>query len=599
MLDRRQMIAALAASASPLPAPAPPVGPQLTALLDTTMRRLLESSPQLLTVTGLDTGADAAARSRLDDRSPAGLAQTRDIFVDLKAALARWDPKTLRGVDRINHQTAAYLADTTLESFGFSYGDPYVGPAIPYIVSQLSGAYRSVPAFLANQHPLQTAADAEAYLARLAAFAVLLDQESDRLRRDFAKGVVPPDFVLKTTLIQFAELTAPAPAESQMAGALERQTRQRGIPGDWRSRAAKIVTAEVYPALRRQAAILQAAVPTATSDAGVWRLPQGEAYYRYAVRAATTTDLSGDDIHRLGLDLVASLTARADAILRAWGLTTGTVAQRVATLRRDPAQLYADSEAGRAALLADLQRMVDAMQTRLPGVFDHLPKAGLIIQRMSPAIEAGSSGATYQPPTLDSARPGLFSINLRNMAEWPRFDLPTLVYHEGIPGHHLQNALVVEADGLPLLRRLPLFSGYTEGWGLYAEQLADEMGAYDGDPLGQLGYVASMMFRAARLVLDSGIHHKRWTREQAITYMSATLGVAASSVAREIERYCAQPAQAASYMLGWRVWTDARARAKARLGARFDIRRFHDLTLLKGDMPLDVLARVIDDWSGA
>lgn len=599
MLHRRAFLSlSAAAAACARGRPAFAAQNSVTALLDDAMQQALRTSPQLMTITGLDTGANAAARARLDDRSPTGLEAMRRVFVELKAGLGRFDPAKLSQADWINHQSAAYLADTTLQSYGFPYGDPNVGVATPYIVSQLSGAYRSVPAFLAEQHPVTTTADADAYLARLSAFAVLLDQETGRARADFAKGVAPPDFVIRTALVQFRELTRPAPAENPLVGALVRRAQAASLTGDWKTRAGRIVEREVYPALARQAALLEAALPRATSDAGVWRLPQGEAYYRYAVRAATTTDLPGDEIHRIGLERVAQLSAQAEGILRERGFTRGTVAQRIAALRRDPAQLYADSEAGRAALLADLQRITDAMRARLPDHFGTVPKVGVRIQRMPLAIEAGASGATYQPPTLDGSRPGLFSINLRNMAEWPRFDLPTLVYHEAMPGHHLQNALVNEAKDLPVLRRMPLFSGFSEGWGLYAEQLADEMGVYEEAPLARLGYIASMMFRAARLVVDSGIHARRWSRDQSISYMVETLGNARSEAVREVERYCVQPGQAASYMLGWRVWTEARAEAKARLGSRFDLRAFHDLTLLKGDMPLDVLSRVVGEWRG-
>jgi uncharacterized protein (DUF885 family) len=446
MLNRRAFLslsAAAAASAHARPVFAAQDG--VTALLDEAMQRALLTSPQLMTITGLDTGANAGARARLDDRSPAGLEAMRGVFVDLKAGLARFDPAKLSQADWINHQSAAYLADTTLQSYGFPYGDPNVGVAIPYVVSQLSGAYRSVPAFLANQHPVATTSDAEAYLARLSAFAVLLDQETDRARADFANGVVPPDFVIRTSLVQFRELTRPAPAENELVTSLVARARTARLDGDWQARSARIVEREVYPALRRQADLLEGALPRATADAGVWRLPQGEAYYRYAVRAATTTDLAGDEIHRIGLERVAELTAQAESILQARGLTKGTVAERIAALRRDPAQLYPDSEAGRAALLADLQRMVDAIRTRLPDYFGTVPEVGVEIKRMPLAIEAGSSGATYQPPSLDGQRPGLFSINLRNMGEWPRFDLPTMVFHEASPGHHLQNALVNEA----------------------------------------------------------------------------------------------------------------------------------------------------------
>lgn len=598
MFGRRDFLLSAAASTLALSsrAAADP-GSAITRLLDDAVGRALRDSPQLMTMTGLDKGADAGARSRLDDRSPAGVETLRALFVELKAGLARYDPAKLQGNAWIDHQSAAYLAETTLQSFSFPYGDPNAGVAVPYIVSQLSGAYRNIPSFLAGQHPIETREDAEAYLARLSAFAVVLDQETARARSDFAGGATPPDFILRTSLAQLEALTAPPPGQSELASALAERARARGIEGAWEARAGAIVEREVYPALRRQAALLSGALHKAVSDAGVWRLPRGEEYYRYAVRAATTTDMPPAEIHRLGLALVADLTARADAILRARGLTKGSVAQRVAGLRRDPKHLYPNDDTGRAALLRDLQGQVGRISTKLPAWFGQLPKARVDIVRMPASIEAGAPGATYQTPSLDGGRPGLFSINLRDLAEWPRFDLPTLVFHEAIPGHHLQNALMIEAADLPMLRRMPLFSGYSEGWGLYAEQLADEMGAYADDPLARLGYIASFLFRAARLVVDSGVHHMRWSRAQAIAYMVETLGDAESSMTREVERYCVQPGQASSYMLGWRVWTAARDRARARLGARFDIRNFHDRGLLAGSMPLDVLARVIDDWT--
>lgn len=600
MLDRRSLLT-LAAATGLAGWSIRAAGAQdgrVAAVLDEAVQQALRTSPQLMTITGLDTGANAAARARLDDRSPAGIAIQRRLFEDLKAGLDRFDPAALTPVEWINHQTGAYLAATTLQSFDFPYGDPNVGVAIPYIVSQLSGAYSSVPGFLAEQHPVATVADAEAYLSRLSAFAVLLDQETDRARADFARGAVPPNFVLRTALVQFAEFLRPPPAENAMVLSLVSRAQARGLPGPWRARAARIVEREVYPALTRQADLLKAALDSAPADAGVWRLPQGDAYYRYAVRAATTTDLPGEEIHRFGLERVAELSAEAETILRARGLTQGSVAERIAALRRDPSQLYPDSDAGRAALLADLRRMSERMQARLPDAFRTLPKVGVTIQRMPPAIEAGAPGATYQSPSLDGARPGLFSINLRNIAEWPRFDLPTLVYHEAIPGHHFQNALGNEAQGLPMLRRMPLFSGYSEGWALYAEQLADEMGVYEGNPLGRLGYMASMMFRASRLVLDSGIHAQRWTRERAIAYMTATLGNSQTEAVREVQRYCVQPGQASSYMLGWRRFSEARAQAQARLGPAFDLRAFHDAALLQGNIPLDVLSRYLAAWPG-
>ena len=602
MIDRRRALllgAAAAAGASSAGAQPAGEGRRLTAVLDGAMQKALLDSPQLLTLTGFDIGPNAAARARLDDRSDAGLSRLRSLFEQLTVDLKGFRPETLSGPDLLNYRCAAYLARTTLESYEVPFGDPGVGGATPYVVSQLSGNYRSIPTFLASQHRIATANDAEAYLSRLSAFARTLDQETERTRQHYARGAAPPDFVLRVTETQFTGMLTADPRRSELVESLTRRAAAKGLAGDWETRAAAIVRDEVFPALSRQLAVVRGALPKATHAAGCWRLPDGEAYYRFAVRSYTTTEMAGDEIHRLGLERVASLTARADAILKAQGLSRGTVAQRLAAVRKRPEQHFPNTDAGRAALLAHLDGLVADMRTRLPAWFGALPKAPVEIRRTPPTIEAGAPGGTYQSPSVNGSRPGIFFINLRDLNEQPRMDLPTLVFHEVLPGHHLQNALSLEAPALPLIRRMPLFSGYLEGWALYAEQLADEMGVYQDDPLGRLGYLGSLLFRAARLVVDSGLHHKRWSREAAIRYMTETLGDAETSVTREVERYCVQPGQACAYMLGQQVFVKARAASQARLGARFDIRRFHDAALLSGALPLDVLAEHLAAWTAA
>ncbi len=600
MISRRHLLLAAGsvAFAGTARAAPPGDGAGLTALMDQAMQDALLDSPQLMTMTGMDTGSHAAARTRLDDRSAAGLLRLKALMQRMKDGLGRYRLADLHDTDRLNYQVAADLAASTLRGFDFPYGDPGVGGAVPYVISQMTGSYQSVPGFLAHQHGVATVADAEAYLSRLAAFATVLDQETERARDDYARGATPPDFVLRRSEQQLRGMIAGPAAQSELVANLTGRTTAKGLPGDWERRAAGIVAERVYPALRRQADLQARALPGASHDAGCWRLPDGEAYYRYGVRSFTTTDMSGEDIHRLGLELVARLTKEADAILAARGLTQGSMAQRIAALRKDPAYLYPNTDAGRAAVLKDIDGMIAGMRRRLPDWFNALPQAPVAVQRTPPSVEAGAPGGTYQPPSVDGGRPGLLSMNLRDTAEWPKFDVPTFVYHEVLPGHHLQNALAMEAKGLPLLRRMPLFSGYSEGWALYAEQLADEMGVYAGDPLGRLGYLASLLFRAARLVVDSGLHHKRWSREQAIRYMIETLGDAETSVTREVERYCVQPGQACGYMLGHQVWTRCRDRARARLGARFDIKAFHDAGLLTGALPLAVLETHLDGWTG-
>jgi len=334
----------------------------------------------------------------------------------------------------------------------------------------------------------------------------------------------------------------------------------------------------------------------ATHDAGVWRLPDGEAYYDWGIRSYTTSTLSGAEIHALGLEQVAELSARADVLLKAQGLSQGTVGERISALGKDPSQLYPNTDAGKEQLLADLNAQMAEMAVRLPEYFGRIPVAPVEIRRVPTFIEAGAPGGYYNSPALDGSRPGAYYINLRDTSEWPRMQLPTLTYHEASPGHHHQIALQQEQPGRPLLMQVLGFSAYSEGWALYSEQLADEMGVYEGNPIGQIGYLQSLLFRATRLVADSGLHHKRWSREQTIRYMVETLGDSETAVTTEVERYCVWPGQASSYKVGHNKWVELRARAQAALGDRFDIRAFHDAGMNAGGVPLTVLDKIMTDW---
>ena len=351
--------------------------------------------------------------------------------------------------------------------------------------------------------------------------------------------------------------------------------------------------------MQRQIAELRRVRPRATHDAGVWRLPQGADYYAYALRYATTTAMTPQEVHQLGLEKMADLTARADAILRTQGMTQGSVAQRLRAMGKDPRFIYPNTDAGKAKLIAELNAQIVQMQRRLPEMFGRLPRTLVEIRRVPPEIEAGATAGYYQIPAADGSRPGAYYINLRDTAENPRWTLPTLTYHEATPGHHHQIALAQEATGIPRLRRLPAYSVYTEGWGLYAEQLADEMGAYADDPFGRLGYLQSYMFRAARLVVDTGLHHMRWSREKAIQYMNDALGTPERGNITEVERYCVWPGQATSYMVGQTRWVATREKARKALGDKFDIRAFHDTALAAGAMPVSVLESMIDRWVAA
>lgn len=607
MIDRRQLLLASVAAgvtAAAGPAMALPLGEasgegaRVNALLDRMMQEFLAQSPEFMTSLGLDTGANATARSRLDDRSQGAVDRAFAAFKGYGADLATIGRAGLTGMDAVNYDTTRFFLDGAALSSRFAYGTQSpIGGASPYLVSQLTGSYMTVPQFLDTQHPVRSREDAEAYLERLRGFAAVLDDETARSRADYDRGVVPPDFILRRVGEQFDAIFRTEPAQSGLVGSLARRATAAGIDGDWEAQAGAIVRDEVYPALHRQADLIAAALPGAASTAGCWHLPDGEAYYDYGIISYTTADVDAAEIHRIGLEQVAELSARADELLKAQGLTTGTVGERIAAVGRRPDQLYANTDSGKAQLLADLNAQMAEMNRRLPEVFGRLPKAAVEIARVPVETEAGAPGGSYQLPALDGSRAGIYYINLRDTAEWPKFALPTLTYHEAVPGHHFQIALALEAEGIPLLRKMPLFSGYTEGWGLYAEQLADEMGMYADDPLGQLGYLQSFMFRAARLVADSGLHHQRWTREQAVRYMVDTLGDTESTLTTEVERYCVWPGQACSYKLGQTVWERAREGARTRLGPRFDLRQFHDMALAAGAIPLQTLEQLVAEWA--
>jgi uncharacterized protein (DUF885 family) len=381
-----------------------------------------------------------------------------------------------------------------------------------------------------------------------------------------------------------------------MTRALVQRTAAKGIAGDWGGRAARLVDGPLAKALDAQIAAATEQRTRATHDAGMRGRPGGELYYQLCLRYQTSTRLTPDEAHELGLAQVAEITAEADSLLKAQGHGEGTVGARLSALTKDPRWLHPNTDAGRAQLLADLNRQIEAIKARLPELFAVLPRTPVEVRRVPPDIELGAPRGYAQFGSLDGKRPGAYYINLADTGIWPRWALPTLTYHESLPGHHLQGTLALEAQDTPLLHRTLLMNAFTEGWGLYAEQLADEIGMYRDFPLGRLGLLQSFLYRAVRIVVDTGMHWKEWSRERAVDYMQGAVGLARGAVESEIDRYCVWPGQACGYKIGHLEFVRLRAAAQAKLGARFDLRGFHDAVLKGGAMPLEVLARVVDDW---
>jgi uncharacterized protein (DUF885 family) len=599
---RRQTLAGLAATAAlPLlsgPAFAQAADPaaeaRASALLDSVADNLLRLYPEQATVLGIDKGDRAPLRSMLSDRSGIGLQR---IAQTVRADLARVnaiDIAPLSHSTRTSIEVVRSAYATALEGFMLPYGDaPVAGDSwrkTPYVVIQNTGAYLDIPKFLDSDHTIDTADDAENYMARLANYPQQLDNELGRVIAYRYKGLIPPAFLIDTALGTLKQSAEGARRGGGLVESIERRTREKKIPGNWAERARAIAEKEVAPALDRQIAELRLQRGLATNDAGMWARPNGDEYYRWALRAQTTTDKSPDVVHQLGIDTLQSLHAQMDVILKRIGYSKGTVGQRMKALAKDPRYQFPDNDQGRAQIMQFIQQRLAAIRGRMPQAFNTLVRGNVEVRRLPPEEEPGAAGAYGGAGSIDGTIPGKFWINLKPGFEHRRYNLPTLVHHEAIPGHVWQGEY---ANKLPLIRTLLSFNVYSEGWALYSEQLAGELGSYDGDEVGRLGYLDSIAFRAARLVVDTGLHAKRWTREQARHFFDEQTG---DPNASEVDRYCSWPGQACGYEMGHQEIDRQRARATQALGSRFDLKAFDDAVVLGGNVPMDVLAKNVDDY---
>jgi len=614
-LSRRQAVAALSASAalplvsacsralgaeavatSPLPAaPAPSTIAEASAILDSIAENLLRLSPEGATSLGIDKGAHAALRSQLADRSPAGQQRVADT---LRADLARAqaiDTSALDHSTRTSVEVVKSAYATSLEGFALPYGDVAVGSwrNTPYVVIQNVGAYLDVPRFLDSEHQINEAADAEAYLSRLQSYPKQLDGELERAAAARAKGLVPPDFLLDKALGQLKQSVDGARKGGGLVESIERRTREKNIPGNWGERARSIVQQDVVPALERQIAELTAQRTQAKSAPGMWAQPGGDAYYAWALKASTTTTMTPEEVHQMGLEELRALQARMDPILRSLGYTKGSVGERMQALGKDPRYKFSPGDKGRAEIMAFIEERVRIIRSKLPQMFNTMVKGNLEVRRLPPEEEPGAPGAYGGAGSIDGSIPGKFWINLRTTDLHSKYSLADLTFHEAIPGHIWQGEYTHE---MPLIRQMLAFNAYSEGWALYAEQLADELGAFENDPVGRLGYLQSIAFRACRLVVDTGLHAKRWTREQAVQFFVDVNGSNPLEVASEVDRYCSWPGQACGYKVGHSEINRQREKARKTLGSTFVDKAFNDTLVLGGNVPLDVLAANVDEY---
>ena len=532
--------------------------------------------------------------SRLDDASPGHEAEMADMVRADVETLHRYDRNALDREGRLSYDVLDYFLSMQVECDRFRDHD--------FPVNQLFGVQSTLPNFMAQTHQVNNRHDAEAYIARLDLFPRKFAQVIEGLKLRESKGVVPPKFTVDEVLAQMNAFIAP-PAEQHMLyltfkekldkiapDALAQADRDRLLAG-----VAGSIEHNVYPAYRSLIGYFTALQPKAQRNDGAWSLPDGDAYYAWCVRMHTTTDMTPEQVHALGLAEVARITTEMDAILRDQGLTDGPIGPRVQQLAHAPDATYPNTPEGKAAMLKRYQSILDEVNAGLGDAFHVRPKLGVQVKAVPAFAEKTAPGAYYEPGSFDGTRPGTFFANMRDTAETPKFAMRTLAYHEGIPGHHFQISVAQELKDVPFFRRVLPFTAYAEGWALYAERLAWELG-FEKDPLDNLGRLRDEMMRAVRLVVDSGIHYKHWTREQAIAYMMDNTGMAESDVTAEIERYFVDPGQALAYKAGMLKILELREKAKQALGAKFVLGEFHDQVLMHGSLPLALLQRVIDDW---
>ncbi len=562
--------------------------------VDREVLKMAFESPETLTSLGfLESIGITSHNGELDDAS---LEKADELFVKLKQVhktLNSYEDNSLSASDLLSKEIAMYLLDFAKESEKFRYHN--------YPVNQLFGIQNGYPSFMEAQHQINSTDDVENYLLRLALVEKKFTQELEGIKLREEKGIIPPVFVIERVLEEMNTFVDKPIEENILYTSLAKKMKDSGNIEDAEqtkllARAKENINDFVHPAYKLLIDYFTAIKDKATNDDGYWRLPDGEEAYASSLKFFTTTDYTPQYIHGLGLREVDRIQSEIMTILAAQNFDVSQgFTSAIDTLAADESFYYEDSDAGREQILKDYQKILDEIDAGLDSAFRIRPSAGMEVVRIPEFKEKTAPGAYYQQPAIDGSRPGRFFANLYDIKATPKYSMRTLAYHEGIPGHHFQIAVAMELEGLPLFRMFSPFTAYVEGWALYSEYLAWEMGFQD-DPFDNIGRLQAELFRAVRLVVDTGIHYKKWTREEAIDYMKMNTGMAQSDVVSEIERYIVMPGQATSYKVGMMKILALREKAKSALGDKFDLRDFHDVVLKNGAVPLDILERFIDSY---
>lgn len=549
--------------------------------------QVLFEEPELLSSLGLvERFGITGHNGKLGDASPAHQQRYFDRAKKNLEDLRAYPLEKQNASQRLSTHILAWYIGREIEGEKYQWHN--------YPVNQLFGVQNEFPSFMANTHRLLAPRDCEYYRQRLIAVGAKFDQLIESLKVREQKGILPPRFVVEKVLLEMNNFTAQPPAENILATSFKTRAARISELTDkqragFQKRIETAIGDNVYPAYRKLIDYFNGILPNTTTDDGAWKLPDGEAFYAYALRKSTTTTLNPQEVHDLGLREVERIEGEMRGLLDANGYAGRPIGEAMAALGKDPQFLFPNDDKGRADALAEYKRLINDAIERCRLLFATAPKAKIEVQRVPVFKEATSAGAYYNGASMDRTRPGIFYANLRDMSELPKWGMRTLAYHEGVPGHHWQIATAQELKGLPQFRKLIPFTAYQEGWALYTEWLAKETGWYEGDPFGDLGRLQAELFRAVRLVVDTGIHAKRWPREQAIAYMREKTGMGEKEVTAEIERYIVNPGQACAYKVGMLKIQELRKRAQTELGMKFDQRQFHDVVLKSGALPLEIL----------
>lgn len=585
------LLPACAATTPAFNASAPIASLDADAALDQIACRMLAHEPGRATGLGVDTGDYAAWRSTFGTPGEAGRSEYAATLKQLVAEARTYPKAGLTSDQQIGFEVVETAFSKALEGMALPYGDVAVGSwrNAPYVVIQNVGGYIDLPRFFGSTQPLKAAEDVGPYMDRLAEVPAILNGELYRIRAARGIGVVPPAFLLDKAIAQLK--TSIAGAVESYAGPLNAATFGAG---DWAAPQAERIAANgIVPALRAQLAELNSQRAAAKDSAGVWAQPMGEEYYSWAVGASTTTAMTPDEIHRQGLAELEEIHGRMDPILKEIGYTTGSVGDRMRALADDPRYQFAEGDPGREEIFGFINDRVSWIKSQMPRAFNQLVDPPLEVRRLPLAEEPGAPGAYGGAGSKDGSIPGRFWINLRTTDLHRKYDLADLTFHESIPGHVWEGEF---SNRLPLIRSILAFNAFSEGWALYGEQLADELGAYDEFKVGRLGYLQSLAFRACRLVVDTGLHSKRWTREQGRQFFVERNGSKAEEVASEVDRYCSWPGQACGYKIGHSEIVRQRARAQAELGSAYDFKAFNTAVVLGGNAPLSVVGNTVSRY---